>query len=263
MQASVRRVGLTYAALAAVFIGSALSIFALITWLVPAKPGPRPPIVIRAVPPPPATAHRRKAAHLSPDEHAAVGNQLMAVSVHCRISDAFPFNEPREITLTLELGERGDAADLANPRPCSTEPQTLWVGGGVSASLSGPPDVLKLAPADEKRYVVTPAAPVRWTWYVTPLEPGTFNAEIILSTELRLADKVENIQLWTPPQKIAVEFGFFNRIGYAIDWVSRKSLVSSLVTALFVTVATAILGAMRGWFGFLFRRKPKDAQATT
>jgi hypothetical protein len=259
MQASVRRVGLTYAALAALFVGSALSIFALINWLVPAKPAPRGPIITRTVPP--ATPPPRKAAHLSSDENAQVEKQLMAVSVHCRLADAFPLNQPREITLTLELGERGDAADLANPRPCSTEPQTLWVGGGVSALLRGPPDVLKLAPEDEKRYPVTPAAPVRWTWYVTPLEPGTFDAEIILSTELRVAGKAESIQLWTPPQKIAVEFGLGARMGYAIDWIGRKPLLSSLASALVVTLGTAILGAIRGWFGFLFRRKPKDAQA--
>jgi hypothetical protein len=256
MQASARRVAFTYAALAAIFVGSALSIFALIDWLAPAKPAPRPAIITRTVPP--ATVPRRKAVHLSPDETA----QLMAVSVHCRLAGAFPFNQPREITLTLEVGERGDAADLANPRPCSTEPQTLWIGGGVSALLRGPPDVLKLAPADEKRYLVTPAAPVRWTWYVTPIEPGTFDAEIILSTELRVGDKVETIQLWTPPQKIVVELGFVDRIGYGIDWISRKPLLSSLASALVVTLGTAIIGAIRGWFGFLFRRKPKDAQAT-
>ena len=259
MQASVRRVALTYAALAAVFIGSAISIFALIDWLAPAKPPSRPSVVTRAVPP--GTPSRRKAAHLSSDENAEVQKQLTAVSVRCRMADAFLFNKPREITLTLELGERGDLADLANPRPCSTEPQTLWVGSGVSAMLRGPPDVLKLAPAEEKRYIVTPAAPVKWTWYVTPLEPGTFDAEIALSTELRLGGKVENVQLWTPPQKIVVELGVFDQIGYGIDWVSRKPLLSSLVSALVVTLGTAMIGALRGWFGFLFRRKPKDAQA--
>src|ERR1043166_897745 len=215
MQASVRRVALTYVALPAVFIGSALSIFALIDWLMPAKPAPRPAVVTRAVPL--ATPPQRSAKHLSSDENAQVRNQLTAVSVHCRIADAFPFNKPREITLTLELGARGDAPDLANPRPCSSEPQTLGVGSAVSASLRGPPDVLKLAPADEKRYLVTPAAPVKWTWYVTPLEPGTFDAEIVLSTEIRLGSKVENVQLWTPPQKIVVELGFVDRLGYVID----------------------------------------------
>src|SRR5215470_7654439 len=112
MQASVRRVALTYAALAAVFIGSAISIFALIDWLAPAKPPSRPFVATRAVPP--ATPPRRKAAHLSSDENAEVQKQLTAVSVRCRMADAFLFNKPREITLTLELGERGDLADLAN-----------------------------------------------------------------------------------------------------------------------------------------------------
>jgi hypothetical protein len=259
MQASVRRVGWTYAALAAVFVGSALSIFALITWLAPAKPGSGSPIISRAVPP--ATAPRRKAAHLSSNENAEVESQLTAVSAQCRIADAFPFNEPHEITLTLELGERGDPADLTNPRPCSAEPQTLWVSSGVLASLRGPSNMLKFDPADEKRQVVTPAAPVRWTWYVTPLKPGTFEAEIVLATELRLGGKVESIQLWTPPQKIVVAFGFFDGVSYAIDWISSKPLMSSLASALVVTLGTAILGAIRGWFGFLFRRKPKDAQA--
>jgi hypothetical protein len=255
MQASVRRVALTYAALAAVFVGSALSIFALIYWLAPAKPTPQPSIVTRTVPP--ATPARRKAAHLSSDENVQAQTQLRAVSVHCRLADAFPLNQPNEITLTLELGERGDAANLANPRPCSTEPQTLWVGGGVSALLRGPQKVLNLDPPDEKRYLVTPTAPVRWIWYVTPLEPGTFPAEIVLSTELRLGDKVENVQLWTPPQKIVVELGFFGRIGYVIDWISSKPLLSSLASAFLLTFGTAIFGAIRGWF----RRKPKDAQA--
>jgi hypothetical protein len=259
MQASVRRVALTYAALAAVFLGTGVSVFALIYWLAPAKPTPRPAIVTRTVPP--ATPPQRSAKHLSLDENAQVRNQLMAVSVRCRIADAFPFNQPREITLTLELGARGDAPDLANPRPCSAEPQTLGVASAVSASLRGPPDVLKLAPADEKRYLVTPAAPVKWTWYVTPLEPGTFDTEIVLSTELRLGGKVENVQLWTPPQKIVVELGVVDQIGYGIDWVSRKPLLSSLVSAFLLTFGTAIFGAIRGWFGFLFRRKAKDAQA--
>jgi hypothetical protein len=260
MQASVRRVALTYAALAAVFIGSALSIFALIAWLTPAKPDPRPAIVTRTVPP--ATPPQRNAKHFSSDENAEVRKQLMAVSVRCHLPDAFPFNKPAEVTLTLELGARGDAPDLANPRPCSTEPQTLGVASGVSASLRGPPDVLKLAPADEKRYLVTPAAPVKWTWYVTPVVPGTFDAEIILSTELRIGGKVENVKLWTPPQKIVVELGVVDQLGYAIDWIGSKPLLSSLVSALVVTLGTAIIGAIRGWFGFLFRRKPKDAQAT-
>ena len=141
-------------------------------------------------------------------------------------------------------------------------PQTLGVGSAVSASLRGPPDVLKLAPAEEKRYLVTPAAPVKWTWYVTPLQPGTFDAEIVLSTEIRLGGKVENVQLWTPPQKIVVELGVFDRLGYATDWIGSKPLLSSLVSALVVALGTAIIGALRGWFAFLFRRKPKDAQAT-
>jgi hypothetical protein len=260
MQASARRVALTYAALAAVFVGSALWIFALIDWLVPAKPAPRPALVTRAVPP--ATAPQRNAKHFSSDENAEVRQQLMAVSVRCHLPDAFPFNKPAEITLTLELGARGDAPDLANPRPCSKEPQTLGVASGVSASLRGPPDALKLDPADEKRYPVTPAAPVKWTWYVTPLQPGTFDAEIILSTELRRGGKVENVQLWTPPQKIVVELGFLDQIGHVIDWISAKPLLTSLVSALLLALGTAILGAIRGWFAFFFRRKPKDAQAT-
>jgi hypothetical protein len=260
MQASARRVASTYAILAAVFVGSALSIFALIDRLVPAIPAPRPVVVTRTVPP--ATASQRNAKHFSSDENAEVRKQLMAVSVRCHLPDAFPFNKPAEITLTLELGARGDAPDLANPRPCSTEPQTLGVASGVSASLRGPPDVLKLAPAEEKRYLVTPAAPVKWTWYVTPLQPGTFDAEIILSTELRLGGKVESVQLWTPPQKIVVELGFTAWSSYAIDLIGRNPLLSSLVTALLLALGTAMIGAIRGWFVFLFRRKPKDAQAT-
>jgi hypothetical protein len=122
--------------------------------------------------------------------------------------------------------------------------------------------VLKLAPADEKRYVVTPAAPVKWTWYVTPLEPGTFDAEIVLSTEVRREGKVETIQLWTPPQKIVVELGVVDRLGYAVDWIGSKPFLSSLVSALVLALGTAIVGALRGWFAFFFRRKPKDAQAT-
>jgi hypothetical protein len=262
MHASIRRVGLTYAILAAVFGVTALSVFALLAWLAPAKAPPRSGFAFTAAAPAPTATHRRRVTHLEPNESAEIEKQLTSVSVSCRVAGAFPIGEPGEITLTLELGQRGPAADLHNPQPCSSEPQTLRVAGNVSALLRGPPDVMKFAPAEEKQYAVTPAAPINWTWYVTPLRRGTFDAQIVLSTELTIGGKAEPIQIWTPAQKVAVDLGFFDWINYVIDWISSKPFVSGLVGGLLATLGAAIVGTMRGWFAFLFRRKPKqDAQA--
>jgi hypothetical protein len=256
MHASVRGVGFTCGILAVVFVATALCVFAVLAWVMPRSTHPQP-AVFGAAAPAPAAAHRRRMTHLASDEGAEVESQLSPVSVRCTISDAFPLGAPREITLTLERGQHGTPVDLENPRPCSPEPQTLRVATNVSAFLQGPPDVVKFAPAEEKRYSVTPAGPINWTWYVTPLQPGTFDAQIVLSTELKFAGKDENIQVWTPAQTIAVQFGFLDRIGYAIDWMGNKPLVLSLVGGLLATLATAIAGALGGWFDFLFHRKAK------
>lgn len=260
MHASVRGAGFTYGILAVVFIATALCLFAVLAWVTPRSTHPSPAVFGSAASAP--AAHRRKITHLASHEGAEAEGQLSPVSVRCKISDAFPLGAPREITLTLEAGQHGAAADLENPRPCSAEPQTLKVATNVSAFLQGPPDVVKFAPAEEKRYSVTPAAPINWTWYVTPLQPGTFDAQIVLSTEVKLQGKDENIQVWTPAQTIAVQFGFLDRIGYAIDWISNKPLVASLVGGLLATLATAIFGALGGWFDFLFHRKARESAET-
>lgn len=259
MHASVRGAGFTYGILAAVFIATALCLFAVFAWVMPRSTRPSPAVFGSAAHAPVAT-HRRHITHLAPHEGAEAEGQLTTpVSVRCKISDAFPLGAPREITLTLQAGQHGAAADRENPRPCSAEPQTVKVATNVSAFLQGPPDVVKFAPAEEKRYSVTPAAPISWTWYVTPLQPGTFDAKIVLSTEVKFGERDEIIQIWTPAQTIAVQFGFLDRIGYAIDWIGNKPLVASLVGGLLATLATAIIGALGGWFDFLFRRRARGA----
>lgn len=263
MHASGRRVGVTYAILAAIFIATALCVFVVIARVVPGAAPPRSP-EIKGAAHTPSPGEKRPITRLQPHENAEIARQLSAVSVHCRISKEFPLGEPREITLTLETGERGEAVDLDHPRPCLAEPQTIRLGTNVSASLAGPPDVLKLAPPDEKHYSLTPAAPVKWTWYVTPVQPGEYHAQIVVSTQVTLAGKSESIQVWTPSVKIQVDPTVSGWLNYAIDWIGSKPLVSSLASALLVTLAAALAGAMRGWFGFLFRRKPSpDAPSPT
>jgi hypothetical protein len=260
MHASVRRVGLTYAILAAIFIASAVGAYVFLAVMAPLK-APLRPAGFKIASHTSAAAARRRLPNLEPHENAEVDSQLSSVSVRCSISDAFPLGEPQEITLTLEKGQRGAAADLDDPRPCSAEPQTLKLATNVSALLQGPPDVMKFAPPDEKHYSVTAAAPVKWTWYVTPLKLGTYDAQIVVSTELKLAGTAENVQVWTPPVKIQVAADLGSRISYVMDWISAKPLVSSLVTALLMTLIAAITGRLRGWFGFFFRGKPRQDAA--
>lgn len=262
MHASVRRAGFTYGILAAIFIATALCVFAVLAMRAPAPAPSRPAGFTIASHNPPPT-HRRHITKLAPPENAEIENQLSPVSVRCTISAAFPLGEPQEITLTLEKGEGGAAVDLDNPRPCSAEPQTIRIATDVWALLQGAPDVVKLAPPDEKQYPVTPVGPVKWTWYVTPLQPGTLDAGIVVSTEVKIAGKPEKIQVWTPPLKIPVAVGLGGGISYALDWIGAKPLATSLVSALVVTLGTAILGAMRGWFGFLVRRPRQDPQMLT
>jgi hypothetical protein len=263
MHASGRRVGVTYAILAAIFIATAVCVFVLVARVAPRAPA-QPRGEFKTAATAPAPAHPRHITHLAPHESAQTAAQLTPMSVHCRISKEFPLGEPREVTLTLEKGDRGEAVDLDNPRPCSAEPRTIKLGTNVSASLLGPPDVVKFAPLEEKHYTVTPAAPVKWTWFVTPLKPGTYEAQIVVSTELTIAGKAENIQVWTPPLRIHVDAGVFGWADYVIDWVGSKPLVSSLASALVITLGAAIAGHLRGWFGFLFRRKPaQDAPSPT
>jgi hypothetical protein len=260
MHASGRGAGFTYGILAVVFIATALCLFAVLAWVMPRTTRP-PPVVFGSAASAPA-AHRRKLTHLASHEGAEAEPQLSPVTVRCKISEAFSLGAPGEITLTLEAGQHGVAADPENPRPCSAEPQTVKVATNVSAFLQGPPDVVKFAPAEEKRYSVTPAGPINWTWYVTPLQPGTFNAQIVLSTELKIGGKDEPIQIWAPAQPIAVQTGFLDRIGYVIDWMGNKPLVTSLLGGLLAALGTAIIGTLGGWFNFLFHRKARESAET-
>jgi hypothetical protein len=259
MHASARRAGFTYGILAAIFVATSIGAYVFLTNMAPSKAPPRPAGFKIASHP--AAASRRRLPNLEPHENSEVDGQLSPVSVRCSISDAFPLGEPQEITLTLEKGERGAAVDLENPRPCSSEPQTIRVATDVWVLLQGASEVVKIAPLDEKQYPVTPAGPVKWTWYVTPLQPGTLDTGLIVSTEIMIGNKSEKVQAWTPPVKIPVTVGFGGRITYIMDWIYSKPLVSSLATALFMTLLAAVTGALRGWLGFLFRRKPRQDAA--
>jgi hypothetical protein len=263
MHASVRRAAFTYGILAAIFIATSLCVFAVLAMMGPAKSPPRPPSFTIASHNPPA-ASRRRLAKLEPHENAEIENQLLPVSVRCSVSGAFPLGESREITLTLEKGQHGAASDPDNPRPCSAEPQTIRLATDVWILLQGAPDAVKIAPLDEKQYPVTPAGPVKWTWYVTPLQPGTVDAGIVVSTEVKLAGRPEKVQAWTPPLKIPVAVGVGGAFRYAMDRINANPLVSSLVVGLVMTLGTAVFGILRGWFGLLIRRKPRqDAQLFT
>ncbi|MCA1435598.1 hypothetical protein I6F33_21785 [Bradyrhizobium sp. BRP20] len=123
----------------------------------------------------------------------------------------------------------------------------LRVSQGVSAQLTGPPDMLRITARDEKMKSLRFNETVYWIWDVEPLKPG--KATITLEVVSYIQDGKDRA-----PYPIRVLQDTWDIEGLGIEWVRYQIAQIEPIRA-FVYSTTAGLAAVLAWLGITGRKR--------
>jgi hypothetical protein len=158
---------------------------------------------------------------------------------------------PVQLELSTDVSVVRDDAD-AHWKGFQGELRTaqLRVSQSVSAQLTGPPDMLRITPRDDKMKSLKFLDSAYWVWDVKPLRPG--KATITLEVISYVQDGKDR-----DPYPIRVLQDTWEIEAYGLEWLKYEIVQIEPIRGFVYSITAGIVGVL-AWFGISGRKRRRS-----
>jgi hypothetical protein len=170
-----------------------------------------------------------------------IASKLKSLPAEYNKPDKLLLGDSTPVQFVIKTNEKQELPPIFKGLEGELAKTTVLVAPDVSATLTGPPDMLEITLRGDAMRVVTSAAPIVWVWDVEPLKPGKALVTIEVTSYIKNGKDKETVPIRAIQDTWQVD-------ARGLEWVKYEIQQIEPIRAFVFTMGTGVASVL-AWFG--------------